>query len=197
MNERRGPWTVTGKRTVYDTPWMQITDHDVIRPDGAPGVYGVMSPKNWALAILPVHADGTVTLVGQHRFATDHYSWEVPEGGGPKDETPLDGARRELKEETGLTARSWQEIFRMDLSNSITDEHAYGFLAMDLTQGEAEPEGTEVLSLRRVPFMSALQAAMSGQIKDALTITILLRTYYMAREGELSPTIAQVLLGQD
>lgn len=164
------------------------------RPDGKPGLYGVVGFANVAIAILPVFADGTTVLVGQHRFPQDAYSWEIPEGGGPHGVPPLESAQRELKEETGLTARTWREILRMDLSNSVTDERAIGFLATGLTEGEAEPEGTEELRTRRLPFREALSEAMSGGITDALTVAMLLRAYYMGVEGELDEALAAAML---
>ena len=166
------------------------------RPDGQPGLYGVVNFANLAMAILPVFDDGTIMMVGQHRFPQDRYSWEIPEGGGPLSEDPLASARRELKEETGLTAGNWQEILRMDLSNSVTDEAAIGYLATGLAQGEAEPEGTEDLQTRRISFRAALEDVSSGAISDALTVAMLLRAYYMAVEGELDPALAKAMLGR-
>ena len=128
MSGSRGPWQVGASRTVYENPWLRLTEHDVTRPDGEPGLYGVVEFANLAIAVLPLFEDGTTVLVGQHRFPQDKYSWEIPEGGGPRGEPPLDSARRELKEETGLEAAQWREILRMDLSNSVTNEEAIGRL---------------------------------------------------------------------
>jgi 8-oxo-dGTP pyrophosphatase MutT (NUDIX family) len=194
MHTKRGPWTITESRLGYENPWMRVLEYDVIRPDGQAGLYGVMSAKHLALAILPIHEDGQITLVGQHRFALDRYSWEVPEGGGKLGGDPQACAARELKEETGLTAQRWQEILTSDLSNSITDERAVGFLATDLTAGEAEPEGTEVLVTRRIHFRDALDELHIGKIEDALTVAMLLRAYYMAQEGMLDPKLAMAML---
>jgi 8-oxo-dGTP pyrophosphatase MutT (NUDIX family) len=194
MQEKRGPWTITDSRVGYENPWMRVLEYNVIRPDGQAGLYGVVSPKHLALAILPIHLDGQVTLVGQHRFALDYYSWEVPEGGGKIDGDPQVCAARELKEETGLTAESWQKILTSDLSNSITDERAVGYLATNLTAGEPEPEGTEVLVTRRIHFRDALEELHVGKIEDALTVAMLLRAYYMAQEGMLDPKLAAAML---
>ena len=194
--EKRGPWQVLDRRTSYENPWMRVIDHDVIRPDGAPALYGVMSPSNYAIIVLPVHSDGTITMVGQHRFATDRYEWELPEGGGAKTDMPLDSAKRELREETGLSAEHWVETFRSDLSNSITDETGFGFIAWDLTQGESEPDGTEILSLRRLPFVEAVACAARGEFRDMPTVAMLMLTHYMAVSGGLEADLSRTLLGQ-
>ncbi len=184
-------------RTVYDNPWISVTEQVATAPTGAPALYGLVSFKNRALAILPIHEDGTVTLVGQNRFPFGDYSWEIPEGGGPLAEDPLEGARRELREETGLSAGTWSEILRMQLSNSVTDELAIGYLATDLIQVDADPQGdeTEDIARARAPFREVLDAAMAGHIRDALTVAMLLRAYHMAQEGLLPDALARRMLG--
>ncbi len=140
-----------------------------MRPDGEPGIYGVVHYKNSAVGVLPVE-DGHVYLVGQYRYPLGEYSWEIPEGGCPEDEEPLQAARRELKEETGLTAERWEKLGEAYLSNSVADERAVWFLATGLASGEQEPDGTEVLEMQRVPLQEALGMALDGRITDALSI---------------------------
>ena len=78
----------------------------MIRPDGQPGIYGVVHYKNKAIGVLPVDDDGQIWLVGQYRYPLDAYSWEIPEGGGPEGEVARGRPRRrELREETGLDRR--------------------------------------------------------------------------------------------
>lgn len=187
-------WTVSRTRPVYDNPWISLTEYDAVAPTGRTALYGVVRFKNLALAILPLHADGTVTLVGQHRFAIPGYSWELPEGGGPLGVDPLESARRELREEAGLEAADWREVLRFQLSNSITDERGYGYLATNLSPVPAEPDETEALALARIPFREALDAALAGHIVDMLTVAMLLRAYHMAREGALPGALAKAML---
>jgi 8-oxo-dGTP pyrophosphatase MutT (NUDIX family) len=153
--------------------------------------------KNLAIAVLPIHEDGAVTLVGQHRFPLGDYSWELPEGGSPLHEDPLEGARRELAEETGLAAAEWREVLRTQLSNSVTDERMIGYLALGLSEAKAvhQPDDTEAIALVRVPFREALEAAMAGHLPDMLTVAMLLRGYHMAREGSLPGALARAMLG--
>ena len=189
------PWRQLAERAIYDNPGRAGREYDVLPPTGRPALYGVVHFKNLALAILPLHDDGAVTLVGQSRFPHAGFSWELPEGGGALDVDPLESARRELREETGMEAADWTPIGRFQLSNSITDELAYGFLATGLSQGDAAPDETEQLSIVRVPSREALDAVLAGDIEDILTVAILLRAYHMAREGSLPGALAPAMLG--
>jgi 8-oxo-dGTP pyrophosphatase MutT (NUDIX family) len=165
-----GPWRRLGRRTAYENPWITIWHDDVARPDDSPGIYGVVHFANLAVGVVALDDAERVVLVGQHRYTLDAYSWELPEGGVPGDEDPLAGARRELLEETGLVARTWRELCRAHLSNSVTDEAAVLFLATDLEQGAASPEPTEELAVRWVPFDEALAMTLDGRISDAMSI---------------------------
>jgi 8-oxo-dGDP phosphatase len=190
------PWGRKAERLVYENPWIRVTEHEAVAPTGRSAQYGVVSFKNLAMAVLPLHDDATVTLVGQHRFALADYSWEIPEGGAPMHEDPLDAAKRELAEETGLQAGDWREVLRAQLSNSITDERAIGYIALDLSQAPKghDADDTEALAVARVPFREALEAALAGHLQDVLTVAMLLRAYHMAREGSLPPTLARAML---
>jgi 8-oxo-dGTP pyrophosphatase MutT (NUDIX family) len=170
-----GPWQRVGRRVAYQNPWLTVWHDDVIRPDGAPGIYGVVHFANRAIGILALDEEDHVLLVGQHRYPLDTYSWEIPEGGGGPDESPLEAARRELAEETGFRARSWRELGRAALSNSVTDELAVFFIATELRAGAAAPEGTEELQTRWVPFDEALAMTLDGRIDDALSILAIQR----------------------
>lgn len=191
---RIGPWRVTAETSIFDNPWINIVDHQVIHPDGSLGEYGVVRFKNIAVGVLPIDAEGKVPLVGQHRFPLNRYSWELPEGGAPLDEDPLNAAKRELAEETGYTARSWSELGRFDVSNSVTDELAVCYIAWDLEAGEAAPEPSEALTLKRVSFKALLEMVMSGEITDSLTIVMTLTAYAKALRGEAPAPICERII---
>lgn len=188
------PWRDAGGRTVYENPWLRLTEHDATAPTGAPAAYAVLRPKNLAVGVLPIHEDGTVTLVGQSRFACADFSWEMPEGGAPFDEDPLEGAKRELAEEAGLKASHWQEALRLQLSNSVTDERAIVWLCWGLSPTPIAPDPTEVIVTARTPFLTLLDAIGKGQVQDALTVATALRAYHMARESLLPGWLAHVML---
>lgn len=194
---KRAGWTVTSRETVFENPWMTVNAYEGTRPDGKPGTYGVMSPKGYAILILPLFEDGTTMLVGQPRFALDNYSWEIPEGGSPKTDKPLAGAKRELKEETGLTAAHWQEILRAEISNSLTDEEAFGFIATGLTEDEPEPDGTEIIETRRIHFLEALEMVISGEIRDLSSVAMILKAHYMAQNGLIADPLARAMLTRE
>ncbi|WP_421736970.1 NUDIX domain-containing protein [Caulobacter sp.] len=189
------PWSVRSEKIVYDNPWITVTEYQATAPTGRPALYGKIGFKNQAIGIVPLHDDGTVTLIGQNRFSLANYSWELPEGGAPMGEDPLDGAKRELAEEAGLEASDWRLILRLELSNSVTDERGYGYLALGLTPTQTEPDETEDLAVVRVPFTEALDAAVAGHMPDALTVALLLRVHHMAVRGELPSDLARLVLG--
>lgn len=173
------PWRTLRSSLRYDNPWISVTHFDVLTPSGNEGIYGVVHFKNRAIGVLALEDDGTTYLVGQYRYALQSYSWEIPEGGGPHIEDPLESAKRELLEETGLQARQWRQILRMHLSNSVTDEESIVYLATDLEQGLASPEETEQLELRRLPFSEVLAMVQRGEITDSITVAAVL---YVALE---------------
>lgn len=193
-DRRIGPWSVNAREVVYENPWIAVAHHDVTRPDGAPGVYGVVEFKHVAIGVLPIDAEGMTVLVGQHRFPLDAYSWELPEGGGAHGEPPEAAARRELAEETGLRAANLLRLCEFDLSNSVTDERGICFLAWGLSQGEAAPEPDELLERRRVPFAALHEMALKGEIRDSLTLLMVFSAVAHARAGRLPAEPARLIL---
>jgi 8-oxo-dGTP pyrophosphatase MutT (NUDIX family) len=178
------PWTRLSRRLAYESPWIIVYHDDVIRPDGQPGIYGMVHYRNVAVGIVAFDEQDRVALVGQYRYTLSCYSWEIPEGGAPEGEEPLQAAKRELVEETGCTASHWQPLLRAHLSNSVSDEEAFCFLATGLQLGNANPEGTECLQLRWVPFAEALAMTERGDITDVLSIVALQRLALMRLRGE-------------
>lgn len=169
------PWTFLTSQEQYDNPWITVTEHQVIKPRGGEGIYGVVHFKNKAIGIIAVDEDDYIYLVGQYRYPLKKYSWELPEGGGSLDEEPLEAAKRELLEETGLIAAHWKPLLEMDLSNSVSDENCRVFVATGLSRQEAQPEDTEVLEIKRLPFDEAVQLVMSGEITDAISVAAILK----------------------
>jgi 8-oxo-dGTP pyrophosphatase MutT (NUDIX family) len=113
--------------------------------------------------------------VGQYRYPLDQWSWEIPEGGGPLNDPPVLSAKRELQEETGLTAKKWTQISRLHLSNSVSDEEGFIFMAEDLQHGEANLEETEAdMKVWKLSLKEALQMVFDGKITDSMSVMGLL-----------------------
>jgi 8-oxo-dGTP pyrophosphatase MutT (NUDIX family) len=178
------PWVQSSTHDVYENPWLRVSHDEVIRPDGKPGIYGVVHYANRAVAIVPIHDDDTTWLVGQYRYTVDCYSWEVPEGGVPFDEDLVEGARRELLEETGVTAEHVEHLGMFHLSNSTTDEVAHVLVAWGLSEGQPDPEGTEQLRQVRMPFTEVMDRVVDGTITDSLSVLALFRVDRWRRERQ-------------
>jgi len=183
--ERENPWKTLTTEKVYDSPWISLTRHDVLNPNGNPGTYGVVHFKNMALGVLALDADYNTWIVGQYRYPINRYSWEIPEGGGKWDVDPLDSAKRELLEETGITAEKWTRIQEMHLSNSASDEFCILYIAQGLSFGEAEPEDNEQLEVRKIHFDELYRMVQDGSVTDSLTVAAVLKAKLMMLEGKL------------
>lgn len=179
------PWRKTGTKLIYENPWIRVREDQVIRPDGLPGIYGVVETKI-AVGVLALTPELEVVLVGQYRYATDCYSWEIVEGGAERDELPLVAIKRELQEEAGLIAHSWTQLGpEMHLSNCISNEIAILYLARELEETTQTPEGTEVLTLRREPLKTCVRLVEDGTIKDAMSVIAIGRVAELVRTGAL------------
>lgn len=170
----KNPWKTTSTRQIYQNDWIRVREDQVITPAGTYGVYGVVETKP-AIGIVPVTEQLETYLVGQYRYTLDFYSWEIPEGGGKEGELVLDGAKRELLEETGISASKWMDLGTCHTSNSITNETAYLFLAEELKNGRPNPDHTEDLKILKLPFLQAWEMVLTGEIQDAMAIIGLMR----------------------
>jgi 8-oxo-dGTP pyrophosphatase MutT (NUDIX family) len=183
--DEANPWKVVETSIDYENPYMVIEKNAVIRPDGNPGMYWVARFRRVAVGVVPLDDDGCTYLVGQYRFPTDRYEWELPEGGAEPDETPMECARRELAEEAGLEATELVEILHTQLSNSCTDEVSYTFLATGLKQVPMQPDATEKLRVLRLPLDEAVELALHGHIRDGISLASLLKVGLMKQRGLL------------
>ena len=169
------PWKPQSSKNIFENPWFALHEDEVINPGGGLSHYGKINFKNIAIGIIPLDENNHTWLVGQYRYVPDCYSWEIPMGGGPLNVDPLESAKRELKEETGLTAKNWQLLMKLHTSNSVTDEYGLVYVARDLTQGKTEFEETEDLLIQKLPLDEAVERVLSGEITDAISVAGLLR----------------------
>lgn len=178
MAEYKNPWKTLKGRMVYENPWIRVDEYNVINPKGGKGIYGKISFKGRAVGIIPLDNDMNTWLVGQYRYTLNEYSWEIPMGAVPTDESFETGARRELKEETGLSANHLEFLCKIHTSNSVTDEVGYAYLATGLSLGETDFDETEDLAIKKVPFKDALEMVLDGRITDSLSVAAI---YKLAR----------------
>ena len=185
MEKENNPWKTISEETAYENAWIRVEHHEVLNPAGNPGIYGKVHYKNTAISIVAVDSEGFTYLVGQFRYTLNAYSWEIPEGGGSRLLEPLESAKRELLEEVGIEALDWQLIQELDLSNSATDEVAYTFLARNLTYKKAQPEDSEQLTIKKIPFQSFYEMVEKGEIRDAITVSACYKVKMMLLEGKI------------
>ena len=185
MKDQLNPWKILDQAAVYENPWILVSEYQVINPSGGKGIYGKVHFKNIAVGIIPLDKDWNTWLVGQYRFPLDQYSWEIPEGGGRMDLDPLEEAKRELLEETGLIAREWTKILTMFLSNSVSDEQAVIYLARDLEQVSSQPEETEQLVIKKLPFGDVVQMVEAGQITDSMSVAAIQQIQLLIYQDKL------------
>jgi 8-oxo-dGTP pyrophosphatase MutT (NUDIX family) len=170
QDNHQNPWQILSSKEIYENTWIRVREDQVLNPSGNPGIYGTVHFKHKAIGIIPIDTAGYTWLVGQYRYPLEEYSWEIPMGGGKIGIDILESAKRELQEETGLTARKWTKIARIHTSNSVTDEEGFIFLAEELTQGETDFEDTEDLQIRKVHLKEALEMVMRDEITDAISV---------------------------
>lgn len=184
---KKGNWTELDRTLKYENPWIKVTESKILNPNGGEGIYGVVDFKNFAIGVIPIDEEGNTWIVGQERFPFEgKYTWEIIEGGGPKDVDPIESAERELLEEAGIKAQDWQLIQEMDLSNSATTETAVIYVARDLSFFEAQPEETEELKIQKLPFVELYKMVVSGEIMDSLTVVAVFKLMDMMRTGQFT-----------
>ncbi|MBL4651364.1 MAG: NUDIX hydrolase [Flavobacteriales bacterium] len=185
MDEQKNPWTTLSSKTVLNNNWIKVSDHKVLNPNGNKGVYGTVHFKNLAIGIIPIDKELNTYLVGQYRFPLKQYSWEIPEGGGDLNITPVESAKRELLEETGIKAENYEEIVQMHLSNSVSDEKAHVFIARGLSFHESSPEDSEELIIKKVKLTDAFKMVANEEITDSLSVAGLLKVELMLSKRDL------------
>lgn len=181
----KNSWKKIQSKDIYDNPWIHVQEDQVITPGGSDGIYGTVHFKNRAIGIIPIDQEGNTYLVGQYRYPLDIYSWEIPMGGGQLEGDDLISAQRELKEETGLVAKKWKKLGKVHTSNSVTDEEGYIFVATELIQEEAEPEDTEDLVIKKLPFQQVVKMVINNEITDSISIIGILKLDYLLKNNLL------------
>lgn len=187
QSEPHNPWQTHSSRLVYENTWIQVVEHQVTNPRGGPGIYGVVNFAHRAVGVIPIDDEDHTWLVGQYRYALKTYEWEIVEGGSKSGEDLVDSARRELLEEAGIVAGSYELILGgLQTSNSVCNEVAFIYVARDLSFVPAEPEETEEIAIRRVPVDEACAMVERGEIRDLMSVAGLLRLKLMRQKASRS-----------
>ena len=185
LDIEKNPWTTLKSELVYESAWIAVTKHDCLNPAGNPATYSTVSFKNIAIGIIPLDEENNTWLVGQWRYPLNQYSWEIIEGGGKHGVDPVLSAQRELLEEAGLVAQHYEQIMEIHTSNSVCDEYGLIYVAKNLREENAQPEETEVLQIKKLPFNEAYQMVMDGKITDSLSVAGILKTKLLLDSGKI------------
>lgn len=174
--KKHGPWKIKGIKVKYQNPWITVREDAVVRPDGKPGIFGVVEMVP-GVSVLPIDAQSNVYLTKEFRYAVGKESIEAASGGIDKGESPLKAAKRELKEELGIVAKKWVGLGMMNPFTSVVDSPAYLFLAQDISFTSAEYEGTEVIQHVKMPLKKAVQMVMESKITHGQTSVLILKAH--------------------
>jgi 8-oxo-dGTP pyrophosphatase MutT (NUDIX family) len=195
MTDESNPWTRLSTQRFYESQYVEVEEDQVRHRSGRIHSYTALRYRVHGIAVLPIDQAGFTYLVGQYRYLPDLYTWELPRGSGPLDADPLQVAQRELREETGLEAENWLELFSLLPSPGISSERAPCFVAWNTAQRGSRPDQTETLAVRRIRFSDAVSAAASGEIIDAPSVASILAVQTRALKGDLPDDLLGLLSG--
>lgn len=176
MNKKHGPWTIKKSTIKYKNRWINVREDVVTRPDGKPGIFGVVEMVPGA-SVLPMDNEGNVYLTKEFRYGVGQDSIEVVSGGIDKHETPIQAAKRELKEELGFTAKKIIKLGKIDPFTSVVISPAYLFLATDIRFTETKLEGTEQIKMIKIPLKKAVELVMKSKITHGQTCVLILKAW--------------------
>lgn len=167
-------WKKLGSKTVYKNNWIEVIEDKVIQPDGKPGIFGYTKVLP-GVAVLPIDKHGNVYLLEEYHYPTKTKLIKPVSGGRNKKESAITAAKRELKEELGITAKQWKHLGSTNAYTSSVDAHADLFLARDLAFSKSKPEGNESLEPIKLKFNKAINMVLKGKITNGNTCIILLK----------------------
>ncbi len=177
----RNPWKTLSSKIVYRNPWIRVREDEVVRPDGGPGIYGVVEIRP-SVGIVALNERDEIVLVGQWRYPHNHYSWEIPRGGSVEGETDmLIAAQRELAEEAGVQAAEWRYLGAADCCNGVVNDVQSTYFATGLTPTERNLDPEEEIAVAWKPFSEAVDMVMDNRITEISSIAAILMVAQIRR----------------
>ncbi|MFA6098526.1 MAG: NUDIX hydrolase [Patescibacteria group bacterium] len=173
----KNPWKKISSKRIYKNSWISVVEDQVITPDKKRGIYGLvgLGPKGNSVGVVALSKKGEIFLIREYRYPLEMVTTEIPRGACEKGETPLFTAKKELREEAGVTAKKWKLLGYVNTSPGIINEFAHLFLATDIKIGKPQPEGVELQEVLKLPLIKAYRWCIDGRINDAISIAAILR----------------------
>lgn len=184
MIRKNGPWIINRTEIKYKNPWIEVREDQVTRPDGKPGIFGVVGMKG-GVSVLPLDEQGFVYLTCEFHYAIERESIEVVSGGRDNEnEEFLETAKRELKEELGIIAKEWVPLGVVNPFTTVVHSPSHLFLARKLEFQKSEQEGTEIIDLVKVHFNEAVEMVMKSEITHGPSCVLILKTHLCLQDSK-------------
>ncbi len=172
MNKKEH-WTIINIETKYKSPWLEVTEEKVIHPDGKEGLFSIVKKRN-SIAVLPLDKEGNVHLVRQFRYGFDKECLEACAGIIDEGEEPIKTAKRELQEELGIYAKKWTSLGIMKPQATVR-QTTHLFLAEELTYGDTNHEGSEIIRTEKMTFAKTIEKVMKSEITHWASVGVILK----------------------
>ena len=164
------PWKVISSKITYKNPWMRIREDKVITPLGKEGIYGLMESSD-SVMITVLNDNNELYLIRTFSYPAGSWNWELP-GGNTDGQDPIEASKRELEEETGILANTWQELAKTRVCNGFMTERMITFLAKDLSFTGAKEISSEQIDTAKFLSIEEVDAMIErGEINDGQSIT--------------------------
>lgn len=184
--KKKGEWTIKETEQKFECDFFEVIEDKVIKPDGSDGCYATIKMKP-GVNVLPLDEDGNVYLTTQYRYALEDECIEVIAGGIEENETPIETAKKEAREELGILAEEWHEFGKLEVDTSIINSAAHQFLARKLKFKEPEQEGSENIKTVKVSLKEAVEKVLRGEIMHAPSATLILKAHVFLQQNDDKP----------